>query len=80
MSKRKKPSRVLLLDENLKAIPFTIISTLKKPIRDFGIEVWLENGCFLIGNDGKFITDELWSAFELEDGKIKAIRYKSFYG
>jgi hypothetical protein len=72
-------SRVLLLDENLKAISFYDYFDFEKAyIHDFGVEVWLENGCFLIGNDGKYITDELWSAFELEDGKIKAIRYKSF--
>ncbi|MCC7452779.1 MAG: hypothetical protein IT222_01330, partial [Crocinitomix sp.] len=76
---KETPSRVLLLDENLKAIPFYDYFDFEKAyIHDYGIEVWLENGCFLIGNDGKFITDDLWSAFELEDGKIKAIRYKSF--
>ena len=76
---KEVPSAIILLDENLNAIPYYDYFDFEKAyIHDFGVEVWLENGCFLIGNDGNYITDELWSAFELEDGKIKAIRYKSF--
>ena len=68
--------RTLILDENYKAISFLDFYDFKWAYRyDEGIMICLEQGCFFVNNSGKVITGAEWSDFEIEDGKLKAIKY-----
>ena len=71
-------ARTLLLDHHLKPIPFLDYFDFGDGIAyDFGVSLCTQNGCFLIANNGKVITNDEWDLFELENGRVKAIRFKA---
>jgi len=70
--------RTILLDSALKTISFLDYFDFEGGlVYEFGVSLCTQNGCFLIGNSGHVITNDEWDYFELEDGKIKAVRYKT---
>lgn len=72
-------SRTLLLDKNYKAISFLDFFDFDGGwVYDFGVSLCTETGCFLIANNGEVITNAEWDDFELENGRLKAIRFKAF--
>lgn len=69
-------SRTTLIDKN--CVPISYMDQLDFEdgrVYDFGVSLRTETGCFLIDNNGKLITAAEWDVFELENGRIKAIKY-----
>lgn len=68
--------RCLILDKNFKAMSFFDFYDFKWAFRyDEGIMICLGQGCFFVNNEGKILTNPEWSDFEIENGKLKAIKY-----
>ncbi len=69
------PSRYFLLDKNFAALffgdwlDFDLVEDL-----GFGIAIWMNGNAAFIDYTGKAVTDAEWDRFEMEDGKLKAIR------
>jgi hypothetical protein len=74
-----REKRYLILDENCKAISYLDWYDFED-IQDlgFGIRVKMEDAYFFVDYDCKAITNAEWDKFELENGKLKAIRYDQF--
>lgn len=71
--------RTLLLDSTLKPISFLDYFDFEGgTVYEFGVSLCTQNGCFLMSNTGKIITNDEWDYFEWEDGKIKAVRYNDY--
>jgi len=69
------PTRYFWLDENLEArfygdwVDFDKVENL-----GFGVAIWIRGQAAFVDYSGKAITDAEWHRFELENGKLKAIR------
>lgn len=74
---KEKPARYLILGADFKAISYLdfydFANIFAHPI---GVQVCLDNGCFLLDNEGGMITSADWDEFLLEGDRIKAVRYK----
>jgi hypothetical protein len=65
----------LLLDNEYKAISFMdFYDFYDAEVYPFGVKLCVEKGCFLTDNNGKALTDAVWTDFILEEGKIKALK------
>ncbi|MFT5820757.1 MAG: hypothetical protein ACI8ZM_002004 [Crocinitomix sp.] len=73
----EKPISYLVLDTNFKAISYLDFFDFSEAIiHPFGVQLCMNNACFLLDDQGNMITTVNWDEFLLEDGQIKAVRYK----
>ncbi|MCB9224609.1 MAG: hypothetical protein R2780_10100 [Crocinitomicaceae bacterium] len=74
------PSRYLLLDKQLKAVSFIDYYDFEA-IKDlgFGLSLKTDKGYMFVNYEGQVITDDVWDSFEIENGQLKAIKFREIY-
>ncbi len=72
----QQSSRSIFLDENAKPISFMDYYDFNK-ITDlgFGLQFETDKGAFFVNYEGKAITNDEWDYFELDNKRLKAVRY-----